>query len=82
MVRPVISVLNRGILSQSYVEQWIQRFGEVEKSPEFLPAFRQKNNIKNFLKSLYFRIKYYKVDNGLCPVIEETLYKAEKVYYS
>ncbi|WP_342563163.1 DUF2785 domain-containing protein [Paenibacillus sp. FSL R7-0345] len=82
LVRPVISVLNRKILSQASVEQWIQRFGEVEKSPEFLPAFRQKNNIKNFLKSLYFRVKFYKADAGLCPVIENTLYKIEKVYYS
>lgn len=81
MVRPVISVLNRKLLSQTDVEQWIQRFGEVEKSSEFLPAFRQKNNIKNFLKSLYFRVKFYKANAALCPVIEDTLYKVEKVYY-
>ncbi|CAM3263207.1 DUF2785 domain-containing protein [Paenibacillus sp. FSL F4-0087] len=82
MVKSIISVLNRKILSQTYVEQWIQRFGDVEKNPEFLPAFRQKNNIKNFLKSLYFRIKFHKVDADLCPTIEHTLYKIEKVYYS
>ena len=82
MVRPVISVLNRKIIGQSYVEQWIQRFADVEKSPEFIPAFRQKNNIKNFLKSFYFRVKYYEVNIGLCPVIEETLYQVEKVYYA
>lgn len=82
LVRPVISVLNRKILSQTFFEQWIQRFSEVEKSPEFLPAFRQKNNIKNFLKSFYFRVKFYKADADLCPAIEETLYKIEKVYYS
>jgi len=82
MVRPIISVLNRKILSQTYVEQWIQGFGDVEKNSEFLPAFRQKNNIKNFLKSLYFRVKFYKVDADLCPTIEHTLYKVEKVYYS
>ncbi|WP_310832527.1 DUF2785 domain-containing protein [Paenibacillus pedocola] len=82
MVRPVISVLNRKILSKTYVEQWIQSFGDVEKSSEFLPAFRQKNNIKNFLKSLYFRVKFFKVDADLCPTIEQTLYKVEKVYYS
>lgn len=43
--------------------------------------FRQKNNIKNFLKSLYFRVKFYKADAALCPVIEDTLYKVEQVYY-
>ncbi|MEK4513236.1 DUF2785 domain-containing protein [Paenibacillus sp. FSL K6-2524] len=82
MVRPIISVLNRKMLSQTYVEQWIQSFGDVEKSSEFLPAFKQKNNIKNFLKSLYFRVKFYKVDADLCPTIEHTLFKFEKVYYS
>ncbi|MNN33895.1 hypothetical protein D3C81_1476720 [compost metagenome] len=82
MVNSVISVLNRKVLSQTYVEQWIQSFGDVEINPEFLPAFKQKNNIKNFLKSLYFRIKFYKVDADLCPIIEHTLYKVEKVYYS
>ncbi|WNS42873.1 DUF2785 domain-containing protein [Paenibacillus sp. MMS20-IR301] len=82
LVRPIISVLNRQLLSQAYVEQWIQGFGEAEKSPDFLPAFRQRYNIKNFLKSLYFRVKYYKTDAGLCPVIENTLYKVETVYYA
>lgn len=82
MVRSIISVLNRKILRQTYVEQWIQSFGDVENNPEFLPAFKQKNNIKNFLKSLYFRVKFYKVDAALCPIIEQTLYKVEKVYYS
>ncbi|MFE6075490.1 DUF2785 domain-containing protein [Paenibacillus sp. NPDC057886] len=82
MVKSIISVLDRKILSQSYVEQWIQRFGDVEKNPEFHPAFKQKNNIKNFLKSLYFRVKFYKVDANLCPTIEHTLYKVEQVYYS
>ncbi|WP_136605519.1 DUF2785 domain-containing protein [Paenibacillus dokdonensis] len=82
MVRSIISILNRKILSQIYVEQWIKSFGDVEKSSEFLPAFKQKNNIKNFLKSLYFRVKFYKVDADLCPTIEHTLYKVEKVYYA
>ncbi|MCR8643299.1 DUF2785 domain-containing protein [Paenibacillus sp. N1-5-1-14] len=82
MVRPIISVLNRKLLSKSYIEQWIESFGDVEKSPEFLPAFKQKNNIKNFLKSLYFRVKFFEADADLCPTIEQTLYKVEKVYYS
>ena len=82
MVKCIISVLNRKILSQTHVEQWIQSFGDVEKNSEFLPAFKQKNNIKNFLKSLYFRVKFYKVDAVLCSTIEQTLYKVEKVYYS
>jgi hypothetical protein len=82
MVTSIISVLNRKILSQTYVEQWIQSFGDVEKNPDFLPAFKQKNNIKNFLKSLFFRVKFYKEHADLCPTIEDTLYKVEKVYYS
>ena len=82
MVKSIISVLNRKILSQTCVEQWIQSFGDVEKNSEFLPAFKQKNNIKNFLKSLYFRVKFYKADAVLCSTIEQTLYKVEKVYYS
>lgn len=82
MVQPIISVLNRKLLSQTYVEQWIQSFGDVEKNLEFHLAFKRKTNIKNFLKSLYFRIKFHKVDADLCPTIEHTLYNVEKVYYS
>lgn len=82
MVNTIISVLNRKILSQTYIEQWIHSFGDVKKDSEFLPAFKQKNNIKNFLKSLYFRVKFFEVDADLCPIIERTLYKVEKVYYS
>ncbi|WP_150271388.1 DUF2785 domain-containing protein [Paenibacillus tepidiphilus] len=82
MVNAIMSVLNRNILNQSEMEQWIERFGNVEKSPDFLTAFRQKNNIKNFLKSLYFRIKFYQTTAALCPAIEQTLYKVEKVYYA
>ncbi|MDM5279082.1 DUF2785 domain-containing protein [Paenibacillus silvae] len=83
MVKPVMCILDRKIVSQTYMQQWIQRFGAVEKDSEFLPAFRQKNNIKNFLKSLYFRIKFHGVyDAALCPTIEQTLYKVEPVYYS
>ncbi|GGH54821.1 membrane protein [Paenibacillus silvae] len=83
MVKPVMCILNRNLLSQTYILQWIQRFGTVENESEFLPAFRQKNNIKNFLKSLYFRIKFHGVyDAALCPTIEQTLYKVEPVYYS
>ncbi|MGG4447427.1 DUF2785 domain-containing protein [Brevibacillus porteri] len=82
MVTAIVSILNRKMLSQSYIEQWIQSFGDVDKSSEFLPAFKQKTNRKNFLKSLYFRLKFYKGDADLCPTIEQTLYKIEKVYYS
>ncbi|KAA8785408.1 DUF2785 domain-containing protein [Paenibacillus amylolyticus] len=83
MVKPVMCILDRNLLTQTYIQQWIQRFGTVENESEFLPAFRQKNNIKNFLKSLYFRIKFHGVyDADLCPTIEETLYKVEPVYYS
>nr|WP_154982920.1 DUF2785 domain-containing protein [Paenibacillus xylanexedens] len=83
MITPVMCILDRNILSQASVQQWIQRFGTVENESEFLPAFRQKNNIKNFLKSLYFRIKFHGVyDAALCPTIEQTLYKVEPVYYT
>ncbi|MNB80928.1 hypothetical protein D3C75_276960 [compost metagenome] len=82
LVRPIVSVLNRNLLSRAAVEQWIRSFADVEKSPEFLPAFRQRVNIKNFLKSLYFRVKYYKLHDDLCPAIEQTLYTVEPVYYT
>ncbi|AWX57988.1 MULTISPECIES: DUF2785 domain-containing protein [Brevibacillus] len=82
MVTAIVSVMNRKVLSPSYVEKWIHSFGDVDKSSEFLPAFKQKINIKNFLKSLYFRLKFYKGNADLCPTIEQTLYKIEKVYYS
>ena len=84
MVRAVISILNRRLLSKEDVERWIQYFYEAKVSActDFLPAFRQKNNIKNFLKSLYFQVKFHQTDAALCPVIEQTLYQVDSVYYS
>ncbi|MFF2912485.1 DUF2785 domain-containing protein [Paenibacillus sp. NPDC057934] len=82
MVNSIISILNRKLLSQTEVEQWIQRFGDVKNNSEFLSTSKQKNNIKNFLESLYFRVKSHKADADLCPTIEHTLYKVEQVGYS
>ncbi|CAI6015113.1 hypothetical protein PAECIP112173_00028 [Paenibacillus sp. JJ-100] len=82
MVSPVMRILERNILSLTYIQQWIQRFG-TEEETEFLDGFRQKNNMKNFLKSLYFRLKHTGIHEAtLCSTIEQTLYKIEPVYYS
>ncbi|MDY0074882.1 MAG: DUF2785 domain-containing protein [Acholeplasmataceae bacterium] len=73
MVVAVKKGLDRHILPQDYLSKWIKRFGEgvlVETLPENI---FYKNNIKNFLKTLYFTLSDQDSYNELTSVIKSTL---------
>lgn len=56
MVTAVESVLNRNIVNFSEVTTWLESFSNTNKSDNYINNFHANINIKNFLRSLYFRL--------------------------
>jgi hypothetical protein len=74
MVTPVIALLRRGLIPAAEMEAWIRGLGEAVGKEKSMPMKQVKrNNVKNFLQSLHFRIKWAGVTPDLLPVIEGVL---------
>lgn len=57
LVTAVASILDRGVLKESHVDEWIAGLVHITQTPEVLPETDyQFVNVKSFLRSLYFRI--------------------------
>lgn len=58
LVTPVIAVLGRKLLKQPDVQAWLAGFMPLAQQTEPFPdCYRQAQNVKNFLRSLYFRAR-------------------------
>ena len=56
LVTPVIAALSRKVLTPSDVQNWLAGFLPLAQQKEPFPdCYRQAQNVKNFLRSLYFR---------------------------
>lgn len=56
LVTPVIACLERKLLKEADVKEWLQGFEPLARQTEPFPdCYRQALNIKHFLRSLYFR---------------------------
>jgi hypothetical protein len=56
LVTPVIAALGRKVLTPSEVQSWLADFVPLAQKKEPFPeCHRQAQNVKNFLRSLYFR---------------------------
>ena len=56
LVTPVIAALGRKVLTPSEVQTWLAGFVPLAQEKEPFPdCYRQAQNVKNFLRSLYFR---------------------------
>ncbi|GJM41257.1 MAG: membrane protein [Ardenticatenaceae bacterium] len=56
LVTPVISTLGRKLLTPADVQSWLNGFVPLAQQKEPFPdCYRQAQNVKNFLRSLYFR---------------------------
>lgn len=76
MATPVIALLRRELIPIAEMESWIRGLVEVIEAEKSIPARQVKrSNVQNFLKSLYFRIKWANASPGLLPVIEDVLKK-------
>ena len=58
LVTPVIAVLGRKLLTPADVQRWLDGFVPLAQQAEPFPdCYRQAQNVKNFLRSLYFRAR-------------------------
>lgn len=58
LVTPVIAALGRKVLTPSEVQNWLAGFVPLAQEKEPFPdCYRQAQNVKNFLRSLYFRAR-------------------------
>lgn len=62
LVTAVCAILDRSILSEDEIENWIMSFKNIEKTGEYVKDFNMKINSKHFLRSLYFRLNQLESD--------------------
>lgn len=72
MVTAVASLLSRQVLSDLEFNDWIRGFVPFVAEVEAGPAGSRYLNVKNFLRSLYFRLCGQEGYEAICPVIFET----------
>lgn len=70
----VLSVLRRQLLSNAELAEWIQGYvDKLEVVTEHPAKLILRSNLKDFLQSLYFRVKWEFSDHTLPPVIDQAL---------
>ncbi len=73
LVSVIICVLSRKLLTDKELNAWLMSF-ENENRPDNYPEMHYySENIKNFLRSLYFRLKYKNTERDLINKIEQIL---------
>lgn len=78
MVNAIINALDRNILEEDFLQGWVTSFGEIEKPKSYPEAYNFKSNVKNLLRSLYFRILDDKDHKGLVNTLKEVIISLEK----
>ena len=87
MVTAIFEGIKRKVLSDEYVKDWVRSFKSYEKLAKFPEDYNVDINIRNLLRSLYFRlhgnIEYEDLLNTLIKVIDElNTYKNKNWFYS
>ncbi len=76
MVTPVLAIINRQLIIEEQAIEWIKSFDVSVKETKSMPeSIIVRSNIKNFLQSLYFRLKWNKISAELFLAIEKTLHE-------
>ncbi|AIO19590.1 hypothetical protein KQ51_01716 [Candidatus Izimaplasma bacterium HR1] len=73
MVVGITKAIKRNLLSKEYLIDWVERFSTYEKNGDYPEMYFITNNIKNFLRSLYFAILEEEKHNYLTDIILESL---------
>ncbi len=71
----IISVINRNLLNNEEIINWIKSFDDINKTNHYPEDHNLLINIKNFLRSIYFRLIYENNSEVISEAIKETLYK-------
>ena len=72
--------MKRKILSDEEIINWIKSFENLEGTDITPSRIYFKENVKNLLRSLYFRLKYLEVSDIYFSVIEDVLNKVDGIY--
>lgn len=73
LVTAVMSIMERNLLTEIELYRWINSFGRYKKKGYLPQDDYILVNIKNFLRSLYFRLKKNNPNNNLVEEIEKVL---------
>lgn len=75
MAVAIISIINRNLLHNKEITNWIKSFEDIKKANHYPEDHNLLINIKNFLRSIYFRLIYENNSEVISEAIKETLYK-------
>ncbi|MCP4180511.1 MAG: DUF2785 domain-containing protein [bacterium] len=78
IVTAIISILGRNLIPLEEICLWIRSFGEMTNPHSFRYKDDMRINIKNFLRSLYFRLMEKQEMNDIVLIIKEVLNKISK----
>ncbi|CAJ37449.1 DUF2785 domain-containing protein [Methanocella arvoryzae] len=78
LARAVVGIFGRGILDDREIAGWLERFGDIQKSGSHPGDDYLRNNVKMFLRSLYFRLSPDGSEGQIRPLIESVLQKLSK----
>ena len=77
MVNAVMNAIERDLLDKDFLKGWVYDFANYHKIKEYPEAYYLTNNIKNFLRSLYFRLldneKYKYLVDEIRKVLKENV---------
>lgn len=76
----ILNVIRRNILGEEEIINWIKSFDKLELPKELPYNQYWKENVKNLLRSLYFRLKYKKLPEIFIEAIEEVQNNINSLY--
>ncbi|MDF2519460.1 MAG: hypothetical protein K0R84_88 [Clostridia bacterium] len=76
----VINIIHRNVIREEKIVNWIRSFGNLEVPSSLPERHYWKENIKNFLRSMYFRLKFKKESEAYLQAIEETQNKLNEFF--
>lgn len=76
----ILNVIRRNILGEEEIINWIKSFDKLELPKELPYSQYWKENIKNLLRSLYFRLKFKKLPEIYIEAIEEVQNNINSIY--
>lgn len=77
MTTAVVTILDRNLVSKTDFTNWINRFTELEKTGDFSIDHKLKNNVKSFLRSMFFRLLDQDGKEEYVNIIKDALNKKE-----
>ena len=78
MVTAIVNAIERNILDEEFISKWIESFGLLPKPKSYPEFYHFKNNVKNLLRSLYFRILNNKEYKNIQIVLKNVIIELEK----